>query len=118
MTPPKPTGSVLRPDFSDTLKLSEFARTLGISTRTARRWIESGQLEAHKTPGGHYRISADQLTGRGLTVSQFARLVGVHRVTARRWCKAGKVACTETPGGHYRIPMSEVPRVGRRRRSR
>ena len=112
------TRSVLRPDFSDTLKLSEFARTLGISTKTARRWIESGQLKATKTPGGHYRIPETELSNRGLTIPQFARLVGVHRITARRWCKAGKVECSVTPGGHYRIPMSEVPRIGRRRRTR
>jgi excisionase family DNA binding protein len=110
--------STLRPDFSNTLTLTQFAATLGISTKTARRWIESGQLEARKTPGGHYRIPEGELASRGLTIPQFARLVGVHRITARRWCKAGKVECSVTPGGHYRIPMSEVPRVGRHRRSR
>lgn len=108
--------STLRPDFSDTLKLSEFARTLGVSTKTVHRWINTGQLKATKTPGGHYRISASELELRGLTIPQFARLVGVHRITARRWCQAGKVEYTTTPGGHYRIPMSEVPRIGRRRR--
>jgi excisionase family DNA binding protein len=112
------TAPILRPDFCDTLKLSEFSRTLGISTKTARRWIDSGQIEARKTPGGHYRIPSTELNNRGLTISQFARLVGVHRITVQRWCKAGKIEHSTTPSGRCRIPMSEVPRVGRRRRNR
>lgn len=112
------TKSVLRPDFSDDLKLSEFAATLGISTKTARRWIAAKSIEAHQTPGGHWRVPASQLVVRSLTVPQFARLVGVHPVTVRRWCRGDKIANSKTPTGLYRIPMSEVPIVGRRRRKR
>lgn len=35
----------------------EAAQMLGISLRTAQLWVESGQLEAWKTEGGHRRIS-------------------------------------------------------------
>lgn len=102
----------------DVLKLREFADILGVSTKTVVRWIKKGDVEAHRTPGGHWRIDVRQLTERGLTVSQFARLVGVHRLTVRRWCELDKIKHTLTPSGRYRIPMSEVPRIGRRRRTR
>lgn len=112
------TGSVLRPDPDEMLKLSEFARTLGISTKTARRWITSNKISGVKTPGGHWRVPRSQLTRRELTTSQFARLVGVHPVTVRRWCRANTVKHSTTLTGLYLISMSEVPRVGRRRRTR
>lgn len=35
---------------------SEAARQLGVSVRTVQLWVESGVLEATKTPGGHRRI--------------------------------------------------------------
>lgn len=107
------TDSVLRPDTSDLLKLSEFAAALGICTRTARRWIASGRIEALQTKGGHWRVRASQLTARELTVPQFAHLVGVHPVTVRRWIAADLIAHTTTPTGYHRIPMTEVPRAGR-----
>lgn len=110
--------SVLRPDPLDSLTLAEFAATVGISTKTARRWITSGAIEAHQTPGGHWRVATSQLAARSLTVGQFAHLVGVHPVTVRRWCRGNKITHANTPGGRYRIPMSEVPIVGRRRRTR
>lgn len=113
---PSHSSPARRPD--DVLKLSEFASALGISVKTARRWIASGRIEALRTPGGHWRIPSDQLEQRDLTVAQFARLVGVHPLTVRRWCRADKITHSTTPGGHFRIPMSEVPRVGRRRRTR
>ena len=111
------TRPTLKSRREDALKLSEFAAMLGISTKTARRWIASGQVEAVQTPGGHWRVPASQLEARDLTVSQVARLLGVHPITVRRWCRTDKITHTETPGGYYRIPMSEVPRIGRRRRT-
>jgi excisionase family DNA binding protein len=112
------TKQATRPKPQETLKLSEFAATLGVSTKTVRRWIKAGDIEAHKTPGGHWRIFSDQLTNRDLTVVQFARLVGVHPITVRRWCHTDKIVHSTTKGGYYRIPMGEVPRIGRRRRTR
>ena len=35
------------------------ARRLGISVPTVQRWVDSGELVAWKTPGGHRRIEAD-----------------------------------------------------------
>lgn len=40
----------------DILTTAEAANLLGISTRTAQLWVESGQLPSWKTPGGHRRI--------------------------------------------------------------
>ena len=108
------TDTVAPPSPNEVLTPTEFAHSVGVSTKTARAWAASGTIEAHKTPGGHWRIPVSQLTNRDLSLSQFARLVGVHRGTVRRWCEAGKITCRKTPGGYWRIPMSEVPRVGRR----
>ena len=46
------------------------AKCLGVSVRTVQLWVESGNLEAWKTPGGHrriYRHSVDNmLAARGV----------------------------------------------------
>lgn len=39
------------------LTTREAAQVLGVSLRTAQLWVESGQLEAWKTEGGHRRIT-------------------------------------------------------------
>jgi len=101
------------------LTLSEFAKRVGATPPTIRLWISKGEIVATKTPGGHYRIPVSQLTERDLSLSQFARLIGIHRVTARRWCEAvpPRVACRKNPSGYWRISMSEVPRIGVRKRT-
>jgi len=38
---------------------TEVAQRLGISTQTVQRWVDSGQLKAWKTLGGHRRIEAE-----------------------------------------------------------
>jgi excisionase family DNA binding protein len=43
-------------DVKDILTTAAAAQLLGISTRTAQLWVESGQLPSWKTPGGHRRI--------------------------------------------------------------
>jgi excisionase family DNA binding protein len=43
-------------DVKDVLTTAEAAQMLGISTRTAQLWVETGQLSSWKTPGGHRRI--------------------------------------------------------------
>lgn len=45
---------------SNILTTAQAAKILGVSTRTAQLWIESGSLASWKTPGGHRRVrSAD-----------------------------------------------------------
>jgi excisionase family DNA binding protein len=44
---------------SPTYSTSEVAKRLGISTQTVQRWVDSGQLKAWKTLGGHRRIEAE-----------------------------------------------------------
>ncbi|MEI4484515.1 MULTISPECIES: excisionase family DNA-binding protein [unclassified Phyllobacterium] len=38
------------------LTTAKAAQLLGVSVRTAQLWVENGQLESWKTPGGHRRI--------------------------------------------------------------
>ncbi len=38
---------------------TEVAKRLGISTQTVQRWVDSGQLKAWKTLGGHRRVEAE-----------------------------------------------------------
>jgi molybdopterin-binding protein len=39
----------------------EFAEHLGISYPTVKQWLYQDKLQAVRTPGGHYRISAEQV---------------------------------------------------------
>jgi molybdopterin-binding protein len=39
----------------------EFAERMGISYPTVKQWLYRGQLRAVKTPGGHYRIPAEEV---------------------------------------------------------
>ncbi|MCD2518454.1 response regulator [Massilia sp. G4R7] len=57
------------------------ARLLGVSHRTVQLWVESGQLQAWKTPGGHRRIS----------------MSSVERMIARRDPSAGAVQDAAPP---------------------
>lgn len=41
---------------ADIMSTRDAALCLGVSTRTVQLWVESGCLEAWKTPGGHRRI--------------------------------------------------------------
>lgn len=42
--------------MKEVLTTAKAAQLLGVSTRTAQLWVESGQLPSWKTPGGHRRI--------------------------------------------------------------
>ncbi|MBI1891461.1 MAG: response regulator [Burkholderiales bacterium] len=46
----------LIPNDADVCSTRDAASILGVSLRTAQMWVEQGQLEAWKTPGGHRRI--------------------------------------------------------------
>lgn len=39
----------------------QIAKMLGVSIPTVVNWVKQGRIEAHKTPGGHRRISAEAL---------------------------------------------------------
>ena len=43
------------------LTTHQAARLLGVSLPTVVNWIEAGRLSAHRTPGGHRRISREEL---------------------------------------------------------
>jgi len=91
------------------------ATQLGVNRRTIQRRIRVGDLKGHKTPGGHWRVDVESLTG-DLTLAEFAGMVGVHPLTARRWCVNEKVpGAYQTAGGHWRIPLAAVDHVGRAR---
>ncbi len=49
--------------MSDPVLLSprEAAQLLGVSRSTVQRWIDSGAITAHRTIGGHRRVSEDDL---------------------------------------------------------
>lgn len=42
---------------ANTLTTKEAARLLGASVRSVQLWVDAGELQAYKTPGGHRRIS-------------------------------------------------------------
>ncbi|MEM7081900.1 MAG: response regulator [Pseudomonadota bacterium] len=43
-------------DDSQVIGTREAAQQLGVSVRTVQLWVEKGELEAWKTPGGHRRV--------------------------------------------------------------
>ena len=44
---------------------TEAARILRVSTQTIRNYIYSGKMKSHRTPGGHHRVSKDDLQRLG-----------------------------------------------------
>lgn len=39
----------------------EVARMFGVDTKTVGRWLNTGRLEGRRTPGGHWRIPAENV---------------------------------------------------------
>lgn len=69
----------------------EFAERVGISYPTVKQWLYNDKLQAVRTPGGHYRISAEQVerylhpnTGksRGAKASRF-EISGRNQIAGR-----------------------------------
>lgn len=52
---PQPQGELVY------LSLAQLAERLGISLRTARRWLDAGKLPYVRLPGGGVRVSVAQL---------------------------------------------------------
>jgi len=100
--------------MTETLTLTRAAQRAGVHRRTLRAWIRDGRLPAHLTPGGHYRVNADDLAALPMTTSEFARAVGVCQRTAVRWAKSGKLEASLDESGTWRIAASEVGRLGTR----
>jgi len=44
---------------------TEAARILRVSTQTIRNYIHAGKIKSYKTPGGHHRVSKDDLQRLG-----------------------------------------------------
>jgi excisionase family DNA binding protein len=43
----------------------EAARILRVSTQTIRNYIYSGKITSYRTPGGHHRVSKEELQKLG-----------------------------------------------------
>jgi len=44
---------------------TEAAKILRVSTQTVRNYIYSGKIKSYRTPGGHHRVSKDDLQRLG-----------------------------------------------------
>jgi excisionase family DNA binding protein len=61
------------------LRVCDVAEELDVSTRTVLRWIDAGELEALRLPGGRLRIAESELHNalRSWSTSRRRMLVGV-----------------------------------------
>ena len=49
--------------MSNLIGVKEAAELLGVSTKTIRRWEESGKIRSTRTEGGHRRFNVSELLG-------------------------------------------------------
>jgi len=47
--------------MTEFLSTSQFAKTVGVSTRTVERWVANGKIQPMRTPGGHSRFTAKDI---------------------------------------------------------
>ena len=81
--------------MKDVLTTADAAQLLGISTRTAQLWVESGQLSSWKTPGGHRRIPRQAVLDlKGPPIQQHPAV----RAHAIVWAAAGRGAQWQSAG--------------------
>lgn len=67
----------------DTCSTTEAAKRLGVALSTVQSWVETGALEAWKTPGGHRRVmikSVDRLLEEGISKRKLVSEVNALRV--------------------------------------
>ena len=57
--PPAPTAAEL-------LSTGEVARLFGVSPSAVTRWARTGAIKAIRTPGGHYRFRASEVSRAAL----------------------------------------------------
>lgn len=82
-------------DVKDVLTTTNAAELLGVSTRTAQLWVESGRLPSWKTPGGHRRIPRQAVLDLMETPPHEDPLVRAHSIIfsgegrADQWRRAG-----------------------------
>ncbi len=67
-------------NVKDVLTTAKAAQLLGVSTRTAQLWVESGQLPSWKTPGGHRRIPRQAVVDLIEVPSHKAPVVRAHAI--------------------------------------
>ena len=99
----------------DTLTPRELASLRGVDYKTVVRWCRAGRLDAWRTPGGLWRISADEAAS--LSPAELAAVLGVHTRTVRRWMRERTIAARRFGDRRWRIPASEVNRLLRARNS-
>ncbi len=78
---------------SHLVKISEAAKTLGVSVDTLRRWELSGKIVPVRTPGG------TRLYPKFTKIGEAAKTLGVSIDTLRRWEASGKLQTFRTAGG-------------------
>lgn len=57
------------------LTTAQVAEMYAVSDRTVRSWCDSGRIIAHRTPGGEWRIPADQFQASNEEVHRFRETV-------------------------------------------
>ena len=97
----------------DTLTPRELASLRGVDYKTVVRWCRAGRLDAWRTPGGLWRISADEAAS--LSPAEVAERLDVHTRTVRRWMRERTIAARRFGERRWRIPASEVDRLLRAR---
>ena len=50
-------------DTKEFLSRAEVAKLFGVSSSTITRWARTGLIQALRTPGGHYRYRAEDVSG-------------------------------------------------------
>ena len=75
-------------DPSDYCTTREAAKILGTSLRTIQLWVESGILQAWKTPGGRRRVTRESMQQRGerRTSTWVTQAVFRRMLTTRKEC--------------------------------
>lgn len=99
------------------LTTGEVAKACEVSLVAVKNWIREGKLKAFQTPGGHFRIPADEFRRFQtvhrmgyLTTGQAAKACQVSLVAVKNWIREGKLNAFQTPGGHFRISADELQR--------